>query len=105
MYIYFLLFQDTGGKDDYDCKIEDDIMNFFFNHPVCDVPDIAPLQWFCVRVDDEYEEGLCYCTILLSLERKVKSLNDLMTVASRLRKSPDLNGGHGQIIGPTLCAF
>lgn len=29
MYIYFLLFQDTGGKDNCDCKIEDDIMNFF----------------------------------------------------------------------------
>lgn len=29
MYIYFLLFQDTGGKDNCDCKIDDDIMNFF----------------------------------------------------------------------------
>lgn len=44
MYIYFLLFQDTGGKDDCDCKIEDDIMNFFLNRPVCDMSDISPLQ-------------------------------------------------------------
>lgn len=46
MYIYFLLFQDTGRKDDCDCKIEDDVMKFFFNHSVCDVSDISPPQWF-----------------------------------------------------------
>lgn len=42
MYIYFLLFQDTGGKDNCDCKIEDDIMKFFFNHSVCDVCVTSP---------------------------------------------------------------
>lgn len=30
MYIYFLLFQDTGGRDDCDCKMKEDMMNFVF---------------------------------------------------------------------------
>lgn len=76
MYIYFLLFQDTGGKDDCDCKIEDDIMNFFLK-PSC-VWHVwhLPTAMILCPVDDQYEAGLCYCTILVSLERKVKSLND-----------------------------
>lgn len=67
MYIYFLLFQDTGGKDDCDCKIKDDIFK----------PSRVWRVWLILcPVDDQYEEGLCYCIILLSLERNVKSLDD-----------------------------
>lgn len=35
MYIYFLLFQDTGGRDDCDCKMKDDLMNFVFLTSLC----------------------------------------------------------------------